>query len=386
MPCDRECHPSARASGDGGCQEQPRCYAVASCAVARKSLTHTMSVKTEMIVNGRAECGKGQKETHRRPSGTARVGPYELSTTLGRGNFGKVKQARHVLSGREFAVKIVDKRVLEDDLPSNLDIRREMSILRALSHPNIMHLHEVMVSKSRVYLVMDLARGGDFFKMISEEGRLDEPVARKYFRQLVDAVDHCHQRGVFHRDLKPENILLNDAGDLVVTDFGFSAMKDHGRTLLKTNCGSPHYCAPEVWNGSQNGYDGAKSDAFSIGVILFVLLAGGQPFYDENEEKLLQKVNRCHVNYPSWFSADAKDLLSKLLLRDPCKRWSLPMVKRHIWYTTGRVSPEALPEHTYHQQIVSGFGEVPSSPVSPSVGSANHPVDVAVRAAVPAIF
>lgn len=345
-----------------------------------------MSLKAEILVEGSTMCRTGEAGTHRRPSGTARVGPYELSTTLGRGNFGKVKQARHIHSGREFAVKIVDKRVLEDDLPSNLDIRREMSILRALSHPNIMHLHEVMVSKSRVYLVMDLARGGDFFKMISEEGRLEEPVARKYFRQLVDAVDHCHQRGVYHRDLKPENILLNDDGDLVVTDFGFSAMKDHGRTLLKTNCGSPHYCAPEVWNGSQNGYDGAKSDAFSIGVILFVLLAGGQPFYDENEEKLLQKVNRCHVTYPRWFSADAKDLLSKLLLRDPRKRWSLPMVKRHIWYTTGRVNSEIPTEHAYPRHIVSGFCEVPSSPVSPAAGSANHPVEVAARAEVPAIF
>jgi 5'-AMP-activated protein kinase, catalytic alpha subunit len=324
-------------------------------------------------------------ESQRRPSGTARVGPYELSVTLGRGNFGKVKQAKHIHTGREYAVKVVDKRVLEDDLPSNLDIRREMSILRALSHPNIMHLHEVMVSKSRVYLVMDLARGGDFFRMISEHGRLEDNVARKYFRQLVDAVDHCHQRGVYHRDLKPENILLNDAGDLVVTDFGFSAMKDHGRTLLKTNCGSPHYCAPEVWNGSQNGYDGAKSDAFSVGVILFVLLAGGQPFYDENEERLLQKVNRCHVNYPSWFSADAKDLLSKLLVRDPRKRWSLPMVKRHIWYTTGRLSAISE-EYVDHPLSVSRFDEVPSSPVSPSSGSANHPVEVAARAMMPAIY
>lgn len=315
------------------------------------------------------EMGSG-KARHRH-AGLARVGPYELSVTLGKGNFGKVKQAKHIETGVEYAIKVVDKSVLEDDLPSNLDIRREMSILRALSHPNIMHLHEVMVSKSRVYLVMDLARGGDFFKMISENGRLNDSDARRYFRQLVDAVDHCHQRGVYHRDLKPENILLNDSNDLVVTDFGFSAMKDHGRTLLMTNCGSPHYCAPEVWNGSQNGYDGAKSDAFSVGVILFVLLAGGQPFYDENEERLLQKVNRCQVSYPSWFSADAKDLLTKLLVRDPMKRWSLPMVKRHIWYSAGNIEIAPEPEND-----IPIFDSLPSSPVSPGPGQDPHSMDI----------
>lgn len=266
---------------------------------------------------------------------TSHVGPYEMMETLGRGNFGKVKRARHTLTKTEFAIKIVDKRVLEQDLPGSLDIRREMSILRALSHPNIIHLHEVMTSESRVYLVMDLAQGGDFFQLITNEGRLDERQSRKFFRQLVDAVHHCHQRGIYHRDLKPENILLTSDGELKVTDFGFSAMKDHGPPILQTNCGSPHYCAPEVWNGTQKGYNGSKSDAFSVGVILFVLLAGGQPFYDEDEDRVLQKVNRCRVTYPTWFSADAKDLLSKLLVRDPDKRWSLSMVKRHPWYLVG---------------------------------------------------
>jgi 5'-AMP-activated protein kinase, catalytic alpha subunit len=313
------------------------------------------------------------------------VGPYVLDETLGRGNFGKVRQARHLETGVEFAVKVVDKRVLEDDLPSNLDIRREMSILRAVDHPNIIHLHEVMVSKSRVYLVMDLARGGDFFQLISKNGRLKEGTARKYFRQLVDAIDHCHQRGVFHRDLKPENILLTDDGNLKVTDFGFSAMKDHGRALLKTNCGSPHYCAPEVWNGTQDGYDGAKADAFSVGVILFVLLAGGQPFYDDDEEKLLQKVNKCVVNYPQWISPDAKDLLSRLLVRNPQKRWSLPMVKRHIWYTTGRVNCPPQIEMPIVSLDRSFVDRTTSSKVS-SIGARLHrPISSTVRASMPVV-
>lgn len=329
---------------------------------------------------------KGSKHCIQQSCKLLRVGPYELFDTIGRGNFGKVRLARHICAGTEFAIKVVDKRVLQEGLPSNLDIRREMSILRALSHPNIIHLHEVMVSKSRVYLVMDLARGGDFFRIISKHGKLDEHLARRFFRQLVDAVDYCHQRGIFHRDLKPENILLTDDGNLKVTDFGFSAMKDHGQRLLKTNCGSPHYCAPEVWNGSQNGYDGAKSDAFSVGVILYVLLSGGQPFYDENEERLLQKVNRCRVSYPEWFSADAKDLMSKLLVRDPRKRWSLPMVKRHIWYTTGRAGcPEEL------KPSMSSSVTLMSENIQVSTGSAvsagyNNSIELTVQQVSHAIY
>lgn len=268
------------------------------------------------------------------PSETLRVGGYQLLETLGRGNFGKVRRAIHLYTQQQYAVKVVSASMLKEDLPGNLDIRREMSILRALSHPNIIQLHEVMVSGSRIYLVMDLATGGDFFNIICK-GRLKERLARKFFRQLVDAVHYCHMNGVYHRDLKPENMLVSN-GNLKVTDFGFSAMKDHGRLLLQTNCGSPHYCAPEVWNGSQNGYDGRKSDAFSVGVILFVLLSGHLPFSNGNEGNVLQLVNICNVPYPEgWFSADAEDLLRKLLVADPKKRWSLSSVKRHPWFLAG---------------------------------------------------
>lgn len=261
----------------------------------------------------------------------ARFGAYEFLETLGRGNFGEVKRARHVVTGHHYAVKIVDIKMSNQNLPGDLDIRREMSIIKVLEHPNIVHLHELMVSKTRVYMVMDLASGGDFFQFIGRRGRLPEPLARRFFRQLVDAVSFCHDNGVYHRDLKPENMLLTAAGDLKVTDFGFSATKDHGGAMLDTNCGSPHYCAPEVWNGSQKSYHGEKADSFSVGVILYVLLSGGQPFHDSNEEQLLKKVDRCEVHYPECMSPDAVDLLQKLLVRDPKKRWDLRMVKRHAW-------------------------------------------------------
>lgn len=265
-----------------------------------------------------------------------RVGPYELGATLGRGNYGLVKRAVNFETGEQFAVKIVKKEVLEDDTSANVDIKREISIMKALDHTNIVALSDVLYSPKRVFMVMELVRGGELFESIVKNGRQDEQVARKYFHQLIDAIHYCHHRGVYHRDLKPENLLLGENGELKITDFGFSAMKDYGAHLLTTNCGSPHYCAPEVWNGcQQGGYDGRKNDAWSCGIILYVMLTGKQPFYDEDDEVLLDKVNAGVVEYPEYMSDGARDLIMKLLEKDPKKRYSLSRVKRHPWFMVG---------------------------------------------------
>eukprot|EP00172_Hildenbrandia_rubra_P003006 Plantae.Rhodophyta-Hildenbrandia_rubra.ctg4351.p1 GENE.Plantae.Rhodophyta-Hildenbrandia_rubra.ctg4351~~Plantae.Rhodophyta-Hildenbrandia_rubra.ctg4351.p1 ORF type:complete len:279 (+),score=14.84 Plantae.Rhodophyta-Hildenbrandia_rubra.ctg4351:499-1335(+) len=266
---------------------------------------------------------------------TARVGPYDVYGIIGEGNYGCVKRGVNRLNAREYAIKIIDRRNLSpnEQRPEAMDIRREMSLLRCLDHPYIVQLHDVMASKDRIYLVMECAHGGDLYHYIARNGKLSESEARKYFRQLVYAVDYCHQKGVYHRDLKPENLLLSADGNLKVTDFGFSAMKDHTRCLLRASCGSPHYCAPEVWNRTQRaGYDGSKSDAFSVGVVLYVFLCGVQPFYDESERRLLRKVNQCEVTYPGFLSSEAQDLLSKLIVKDPARRWSLRKVQRHPWF------------------------------------------------------
>lgn len=264
-----------------------------------------------------------------------RVGPYELGATLGRGNYGLVKLAVNCDTSEQFAVKIVKKDALDDQTTANVDIKREIAIMKALDHHNIVALNDVLYSPKRVFMVMELVRGGELFESIVNNGRQSEQVARKYFHQLIDAVHYCHHRGVYHRDLKPENLLLGENGELKITDFGFSAMKDYGAHLLHTNCGSPHYCAPEVWNGKQNGYDGRKNDAWSCGIILFVMLVGKQPFYDDDDEVLLDKVNDGYVEYPEYLSPGAKDLIGKLLEKNPKKRFSLSKVKRHPWFAIG---------------------------------------------------
>lgn len=264
-----------------------------------------------------------------------RVGAYDLGATLGRGNYGLVKLGVHRETGKQYAVKIVKKDALEEDAVANVDIRREIAIMKALDHPNIVALEDVLYSPKRVFLVMELVRGGELFDSIVTNGRQSEETARKYFQQLIDAVHYCHHRGVYHRDLKPENLLLGDDGELKITDFGFSAMRDYGAHLLSTNCGSPHYCAPEVWNGTQSNYDGRKNDAWSCGIILYVMLTGKQPFYDDDDDALLDKVNACHVDYPSHISSEAKELMQRLLEKDPKKRYSMSKVKMHSWFKAG---------------------------------------------------
>lgn len=264
-----------------------------------------------------------------------RVGPYDLGATLGRGNYGLVKLAVNRDTGEQFAVKIVKKEVLQDSSTSNVDIKREIAIMKALDHNNIVALNDVLYSPKRVFMVMELVRGGELFEWIVKNGRQDETTARRYFHQLIDAVHYCHHRGVYHRDLKPENLLLGENGELKITDFGFSAMKDYGAHLLHTNCGSPHYCAPEVWNNNESGYDGRKNDAWSCGIILYVMLTGKQPFYDDDEEVLLDKVSEGAVDYPEYLSPGARDLIERLLERNPKKRYSLSKVKRHPWFAIG---------------------------------------------------
>ena len=205
------------------------------------------------------------------------------------------------------------------------------------------------------------------FEQIERRGELDEKLARKYFQQLVDGIDYCHRRGVCHRDLKPENLLVDESGTLKITDFGVSSMKGSvsGSELLYTACGTPYYCAPEIINNAEDGYSGVKIDAWSCGIILYLLLTGSLPFRNEDMTQLYEQINRCHVDYPHWMPEDARDLISKLLEKDPTRRYSLEDVKRHPWFI---VDYEAADESGRH----SANGRRPNSSSS-SKGSNKAP-------------
>uniref|UniRef100_A0A2P2NFZ2 non-specific serine/threonine protein kinase n=1 Tax=Rhizophora mucronata TaxID=61149 RepID=A0A2P2NFZ2_RHIMU len=261
------------------------------------------------------------------------LGRYEVGKLLGHGTFAKVYHARNVKTNESVAIKVIDKeKILKGGLIAH--IKREISILRRVRHPNIVQLFEVMATKAKIYFVMEYVRGGELFKKVAK-GRLKEEVARRYFQQLISAVGFCHARGVFHRDLKPENLLLDENGNLKVSDFGLSAVSDQIRQdgLFHTFCGTPAYVAPEVL--AKKGYDAAKVDIWSCGVVLFVLMAGYLPFHDQNIMVMYKKIYRGEFRCPRWFSPELIKLLSRLLDTNPVTRATIPEIMENRWFKKG---------------------------------------------------
>ncbi|KAL0345734.1 UNVERIFIED_CONTAM: CBL-interacting serine/threonine-protein kinase [Sesamum radiatum] len=257
-------------------------------------------------------------------------GKYELGRILGHGTFAKVYHARNLQTGKSVAMKIVGKeKVIRVGMMEQ--VKREISVMKMMHHPNIVELHEVMASKTKIYFAMEFVRGGELFAKIAK-GRLREDAARNYFQQLISAIDFCHSRGVYHRDLKPENLLLDEEGMLKVTDFGLSTFSDHLRQdgLLHTTCGTPAYVAPEVIG--KKGYDGAKADIWSCGVILFVLLAGYLPFQDDNIVTMYRKIYRGDFKCPPWFSPESRKLITKMLDPNPSTRISIAKIMESSWF------------------------------------------------------
>ncbi|KAL0542652.1 hypothetical protein IC582_017725 [Cucumis melo] len=268
----------------------------------------------------------------------ARVGRYELGRTLGEGSFAKVKFARNCETGENVAIKILDKEnILKHKMIGQ--IKREISTMKLIRHPNVIRMYEVMASKTKIYIVLEFVTGGELFDKISCKGRLKEDEARKYFQQLINAVDYCHSRGVCHRDLKPENLLLDASGVLKISDFGLSALPQQVRDdgLLHTTCGTPNYVAPEVIDNK--GYFGAKADLWSCGVILFVLMAGYLPFEESNLMQLYKKIFKADFTCPPWFSSSAKKLIKRILDPNPLTRITIAEILENDWFKKGYKAP-----------------------------------------------
>ncbi|XP_032322554.1 serine/threonine-protein kinase MARK1 isoform X3 [Camelus ferus] len=255
------------------------------------------------------------------------IGNYRLQKTIGKGNFAKVKLARHVLTGREVAVKIIDKTQLN---PTSLQkLFREVRIMKILNHPNIVKLFEVIETEKTLYLVMEYASGGEVFDYLVAHGRMKEKEARAKFRQIVSAVQYCHQKCIVHRDLKAENLLLDGDMNIKIADFGFSNEFTVGNKL-DTFCGSPPYAAPELFQGKK--YDGPEVDVWSLGVILYTLVSGSLPFDGQNLKELRERVLRGKYRIPFYMSTDCENLLKKLLVLNPIKRGSLECSNGAFWH------------------------------------------------------
>ncbi|XP_041033775.1 serine/threonine-protein kinase BRSK2-like [Carcharodon carcharias] len=273
------------------------------------------------------------------------VGPYRLEKTLGKGQTGLVKLGIHCITGQKVAIKIVNREKLTESVL--MKVEREIAILKLIEHPHVLKLHDVYENKKYLYLVLEHVSGGELFDYLVKKGRLTPKEARKFFRQIISALDFCHSHSICHRDLKPENLLLDEKNNIRIADFGMASLQV-GDSLLETSCGSPHYACPEVIRGEK--YDGRRADVWSCGVILFALLVGALPFDDDNLRQLLEKVKRGVFHMPHFIPPDCQNLLRGMIEVDAEKRLSLEQIQKHTWYQGGKNEPE--PEQPIARKVM----------------------------------
>mmetsp|Transcript_32581 Transcript_32581/g.81655 ORF Transcript_32581/g.81655 Transcript_32581/m.81655 type:complete len:300 (-) Transcript_32581:316-1215(-) len=256
---------------------------------------------------------------------------YSFGEELGRGEFSRVRQCVHRNSGKRYAVKIIDKNDTE-----NKRIRTEIEILKQVDHEHIIRLEEVYETDTKLYLIMELVTGGELFNSIVRLGSYTEGDAALLVRNIVSAVAYLHDLNIAHRDLKPTNLLLSTKDtltDVKIADFGLSKILGDD-AIMQTACGTPIYVAPEILNGDP--YD-KEVDMWSVGIIMYILLCGFPPFYDDgnNMGKLFEQIIEGEYSYPDEYwahiSEDAKDLIDHLLMVDPAQRFTAKQCLEHRW-------------------------------------------------------
>eukprot|EP01135_Chromosphaera_perkinsii_P008945 Nk52_evm1s1532 gene=Nk52_evmTU1s1532 len=288
---------------------------------------------------------KATRELKNNPKAN-RIGYYETDNAIGEGNFAQVKIATHVVTGEKVAIKMIDKTKL--DKTTRPKLYREVRIMKTLAHDNIVRLYEVIDTTDYLFLVLELASGGEIFDYLVSHGRMKEKDARKFFRQIVSAVDYCHQKRIIHRDLKAENLLLDNYLNIKLADFGFSN-NFHPSKQLETWCGSPPYAAPELFQGQK--YVGPEVDMWSLGVSLYVLVCGALPFDGTTLAKLRARILAGKFKVPFYMSAECENLIRKLLVIDTKERYTMEQVKADPWLNEG-----------YAHQLPSSYAEPMDDP------------------------
>lgn len=257
-----------------------------------------------------------------------KIGHYILLETLGSGSFGKVKKAKHQITGHTVAIKILNRNKIKS-LDVVGKIRREIQNLKLFRHPHIIKLYQVINTPSDIFMVMEFVAGGELFDHIVKNGKLNETVGRKFFQQIISGVAYCHRHMIVHRDLKPENLLLDENMNVKIADFGLSNMMKDGE-FLRTSCGSPNYAAPEVVSGEL--YAGPEVDIWSCGIILYALLTGTLPFDDESVQVLFKKIRSGVYVTPDYLSRPVAQLIEHMLTVDPLKRATIKEIREHEWF------------------------------------------------------
>ncbi|KAI1809539.1 Pkinase-domain-containing protein [Poronia punctata] len=296
--------------------------------VPRIDITHPTADPGGRARAGSQAADRASQQAREKSKLEQRIGAYNVIKTLGEGSFGKVKLAVHRSTGQQVALKIIArKKLISRDMVGRVE--REIEYLQLLRHPHIIKLYSVIKTQSEIIMVLEYA-GGELFDYIVSHGKLEEDQARRFFQQMICAVEYCHRHKVVHRDLKPENLLLDDQLNVKIADFGLSNIMTDGN-FLKTSCGSPNYAAPEVISGKL--YAGPEVDVWSCGVILYVLLVGRLPFDDDHIPSLFAKIQRGVFTIPHWIKPDAADLIRKMLQTNPVQRATIEEdIRQDPWF------------------------------------------------------
>lgn len=270
---------------------------------------------------------------------------YTQGITIGKGSYARVRAAYSARLKMNVAVKIINKHKAPKDFLDNF-LPRELDILPCLNHKNIVKTYEIFeTSAGKVYMVMELGVQGNLLEFIDFRGALPADFARKLFRQMADAIKFIHDQDIVHRDIKCENVLLDKDFNLKMADFGFSrrlSYNDAGMMeLSKTFCGSEGYAAPEVLQGIP--YDGKLYDAWSMGVVLFVMVCGSMPFDDSNVKKMIKVQKARRLAYPKskTVATSCKDLIYRILNPDPKQRVTVAQFLEHPWLEEEDCEPSA---------------------------------------------
>lgn len=252
---------------------------------------------------------------------------FEIGKPLGKGKFGHVYLARERRSNFIVALKIIYKSELEAAKVEK-QLRREIEIQSHLRHPNILRLYGYFYDEKRVYLILEYAPQGELYKMLRRAGHFDEPTAARYIRQMALALQYLHSRHVIHRDIKPENILIGLQGEPKIADFGWSVHAPH--TRRQTLCGTLDYLPPEMVEGKEHD---RLVDLWSLGVLAYEFLVGAPPFEETaGYRATYRRIAKVDLRIPEGsMSAEAQDLVRRLLQHDPEKRLPLEKVLRHPW-------------------------------------------------------
>jgi len=278
-----------------------------------------------------------------KPKGTSLLGgdpnrkledEYVKGGEIGRGGFAIVYAGKQKSTGREVAIKVVQKNSVDtSDLQS---LKREIDIMRKVDHVNVLPLIDIFETEKEVTIITEFESGGELFYKIVDRGSYSEADAAGIVKQLVTGVEYLHSKGIAHRDLKPENILCSGDDDahmtIKISDFGLSKIFSAGE-VLKTACGTPDYAAPEVLS-STGSYSNAV-DMWSVGVITYVLLCGYPPFYAKEQRELFTQILNADYEFPEedWdsVSEDAHDFIRRLLVVDPNQRMTATEALHHPW-------------------------------------------------------